>query len=266
MTAMAERERFYRDSVRDLIKDKNAAILVCGGGALDKTIFAELGFHNVTISNLDPRLAGNEYAPFQWQSENAEALSFPDGTFDYVVEHAVLHHTASPHKALNEMYRVARRGILAFEARDSLVMRLLERCACTQVYENTAVYHNACQYGGVNNTEIPNYIYRWTEREIEKTIQAYAPYGAPKFHYRYATAFPVTPGVEHNGRLKIILLKLGRPFFWLFVKLFPKQQNLFAFYIAKPALPAALFPWLVYDPAERKIKFNKKWGEQRFKK
>lgn len=262
---MNERERFYQNGVRDLIKDKNASILVCGGGELDKTIFEKLGFHNVTISNLDTRMKGNEYAPFKWKHENAESLSFNAESFDYVVIHAAIHHASSPHKALNEMYRVASKGILAFESRDSLIMRFLERHGFTQVYENTAVYHNDCQYGGVNNTEIPNYIYRWTEREIEKTIQAYAPYCQHKFHYRYAAAFPVTPEVEIKGQIKATFLKLVRPFYLVFAKLFPRQQNLFAFYIEKPSIPGSLFPWLVFDENERKIKFNKQWGDQKYK-
>ena len=58
---------------------------------------------------------------------------------------------------------------------------------------------------------------------------------------------------------------LVRPFYWVFVKLFPRQQNLFAFYIEKPLIPEALFPWLVFDDHERKIKFNKKWGDQKYK-
>jgi len=233
---MNERERFYQNGVRDLIKDKNASILVCGGGLLDKNIFEKLGFHNVTISNLDTRMQGDEYAPFKWKYENAESLSFNAESFDYVVIHAAIHHASSPHKVLNEMYRVASKGVLAFESRDSLIMRFLERWGFTQVYENTAVYHNDCTYGGLNNTEIPNYIYRWTEREIKKTIQSYAPYCRHKFHYRYGSAFPVTPGVENKGQTKTAFLKLVRPFFLLFTKLFPKQQNLFAFYLKGPKL------------------------------
>jgi SAM-dependent methyltransferase len=161
---MDERGTFYQKVVRNLIEDKNASILVCGGGTLDKTIFENLGFHHVTISNLDTRMKGNEYAPFEWKYENAEQLSFPDGSFDYVVIHAAIHHASLPHKVLTELYRVARKGILAFESRDSVIIRLLERYGVTQTFEHAAVYYNDCKFGGVNNTEIPNYIYRWTLR------------------------------------------------------------------------------------------------------
>jgi SAM-dependent methyltransferase len=265
ISVMNEREAFYQKIVSEQIKDRDASILVCGAGSLDKQIFANLGFSDVTLSNLDEKMDHGEYAPFKWKYENAEILSFNNSVFDYVVIHAAIHHASSPHKVLTEMYRVAKKGVLAFESRDSVIMRFLERNGLTQVYEYTAVYYNDCKYGGMNNTEIPNFVYRWTEREIEKTIQAYAPYFKHKFIYRYGTAFPCTPGLEAKGVNKTIFLKLMRPFYWLFAKIFVKQQNLFAFYIEKPIIQNSLLPWLIFDESERKIKFNKKWGDQKYR-
>jgi len=42
--------------------------------------------------------------------ENAEQLSFPDGSFDWVFSHGVLHHTPKPQIAVNEVYRVLKPG------------------------------------------------------------------------------------------------------------------------------------------------------------
>ena len=262
---MDDREQFYLKILTELIPDKNASILVCGGGILDKTIMETAGFRNVTISNLDSRMAEDAYAPYKWKYENAEALSCADESFDYTVIHAAVHHTSMPHKVLIELYRVAKKGVLAVEARDSAVMRLLERSGVSQVYEHAAVYYNDCRYGGVNNSDIPNYVFRWTEREIEKTIRSYAPCRQPKFAFRYATAFPATLRLEKGGGMKVFLFTIARPFYWLFTKFFPKQQNLFAFYIEKPNLDNGLFPWLIFDSKENKIKFNKAWGDNRYK-
>ncbi len=41
-----------------------------------------------------------------FQKENAEHLSFPDATFDWVFSHGVLHHTPHTQVAINEVYRV----------------------------------------------------------------------------------------------------------------------------------------------------------------
>jgi ubiquinone/menaquinone biosynthesis C-methylase UbiE len=259
------RDIFYYNVIYDTILDKNSSILVCGGEQVDRDTFKKAGFLNVTISGLDTRMKSDDFAPFKWKYENAESLSFNNGSFDYVVIHDAIHHSSSPHKVLTEMYRVAKKGILAFESRDSVIMRFLEKFGFTQIYENSSVYFNNCKYGGVNNTDIPNFIYRWTEREIEKTIQSYAPYCQHKFAYKYGNSFPSTPELKDKGQLKKYFLNFMRPFYYVLVKLFPKQQNLFSFYIEKPLILNSLFPWLVFDNKENKIIFNKKWGEQQYK-
>ena len=236
------RELFYHNVVNELISSKKASILVCGGGHLDKMCFEKLGFSDVVISNLDSKIIEDEFSPFKWKYENAESLSFSDKSFDYVVIHAAIHHASSPHKMLTEMYRVAKIAILAVESRDSIVMRFMEKYGFSQTYEHSAVYYNECKYGGVNNTEIPNYIYRWTEREIEKTIQSYDPYYVHKFIYRYGANFPATSELESKAMLKVIFLKCMRPLYQVFIKLFPRQQNLFAFFIEKPNKLRSTFP------------------------
>jgi SAM-dependent methyltransferase len=264
---MNARQSFYQNSVATLITDRNATILVCGGGPLDKEVFEQLGFQNVTISNLDSRRKGDMFAPFPWKYENAESLSFSNESFDYVVIHAAIHHSSSPHKVLTEMYRVAKLGLLAFESRDSIIMHLLEKYGLTYSYEHAAVYYNDCKYGGVNNTEIPNYVYRWSEREIEKTIQSYAPCFKHTFAYKYGTAFPAMAELENKGKWKLYLLKFMSPLYKVFIKFFPKQQNLFAFYIAKPLLHSkSLFPWLLLDKKGNSITFNREWGDNKYKR
>lgn len=262
---MNARHLFYKRIVSKLIENRNGSILVCGGGTLDKEVLQESGFQNVTISNLDTRMTGDEFAPFKWKYENAESLTFPAESFDYVVIHAAMHHCFLPHKVLTEMYRVARKGVLAFESRDSATMRLLERLGVACSYEHAAVYFNDCRYGGVNNTEIPNYVYRWTELEIEKCIQAYAPYFKHKYVFEYGSAFPATAELESKNALKRYLLRLVSPLYRGFVKIFPNQQNLFAFYIEKPVRePGAFFPWLRYDE-NKNVTFNRQWGEKKYK-
>src|SRR5208283_2567571 len=253
------RHAFYQETLAHFIRDRDASILVCAGGHLDKEVFQREGFTNVTISNLDVRMQGEEYAPYKWLFADAQALPCDDESYDYVVIHAALHHCSLPHKALTEMYRAARKAILAFEARDSLIMRLIVRLRLTQVFEHTAVYYNDCKFGGVNNTEIPNYVYRWTEREVEKTINAFAPYGQNTFRFRYGTAYPTTPEAEKNASLKVALVRMARPWFWLFARLFPRQQNLFAFYVEKPSLPRDLYPWLAWDSTQGKPVFNREF-------
>lgn len=257
------RNNFYLETVKELIPRDNSSILICGGGLLDRDVFFELGYKDVTITNLDTRTSPEEYSPYKWEYQNAESLTYEDSTFDYVIIHAAIHHTSMPHKTLLELFRVSNKGFLAFESRDSLVMKFLERFDLTQTYEHAAVFHNDCKFGGINNTEIPNYIYRWTEREIEKTINTFSPCYDHTFLYRYGAAFPCTAQLESKGNMKLMFLKAALPFYLVFKKIFKKQQNLFAFYVAKPSKKSTLKPWL--KRFENNILFDKEWAKKKYK-
>jgi ubiquinone/menaquinone biosynthesis C-methylase UbiE len=253
---------FYKNTINKWITDKNASILVVGGGETDRDVFHSLDFTNVIISNLDSRLKGDEFAPYQWSLQKAEELSYGKEEFDFVVVHAALHHCESPHRALLEMYRVAKIGLIAFESRDSLLMKFLAKVDLTPDYEHVAVYYNDGKFGGVNNTEIPNYIYRWTEREIEKTISTYAPFAKHQFTYRYGNDTPASVDLEKKS-LKKIIVSLVKPFYQIFTILFPKQQNLFAFYVNKPNISTDLYEWLQVKDGQ--IQFNYSWGKEKYK-
>src|SRR5262245_10831139 len=88
-------------------------VLVVCGGPFDAHVMALIGFKDAVVTGL----ADAE------RQEDAEALSFDNGAFDVVIVHAGLHHCFSPHRALLEMYRVARKCVVAFESRDSLMIR-----------------------------------------------------------------------------------------------------------------------------------------------
>ena len=78
--------------------------------------------------------------------------------------------------------------------------------------------------------------------------------------YEYGTGFPCTTELEATGALKRAFLITMQPLYWLFTKIFVKQQHLFAFYVAKPSIPDALFPWLIFDQQEQKNKIQQAVG------
>lgn len=119
--------------------------------------------------------------------EDVRALPYDDGSFDWVLVSDGLHHVSEPHRGLVEMYRVARVGLIAVEASDNVATRLAVRLGLTEQYERSAIGGGR---GGVDDSETPNYIYRWTEREFEKTLRAYDPTGPLRFAYWYALAVP----------------------------------------------------------------------------
>ncbi|HUZ82269.1 MAG TPA: methyltransferase domain-containing protein, partial [Gaiellaceae bacterium] len=142
---MTERLGFYERALRSLLDDglieRDWRVLVVAGGDVDRDAFTANGFSDVTITNLTPG-PGEE-------RQDAEDLTYEDDSFDFAVISAGLHHCASPHRALLELYRVARHGLLALEARDSMLMRLAQRAGVVDEFELTAVAANEFRSGGV---------------------------------------------------------------------------------------------------------------------
>ena len=49
-----------------------------------------------------------------------------------------------------------------------------------------------------------------------------------------------------------------------FIKLFPKQKNLFASFIKKPNLEEEHYEWLKFE--DKKLKFNSTWANKHYKR
>jgi SAM-dependent methyltransferase len=238
-----ERTSFYSKILIRIGMPRDATILVVCGGELDREMLLERGYTNVTISNLDERLRGDEFAPYVWSFQDAECLSFPDRSFDYVIVHAGLHHCASPHRGVLEMYRVAREGVVVFEARDSLLMKAGIALKRVPSYELHAVRDNGFRWGGVRNSGVPNFIYRWTEREVQKTIASYAPEAPHRTEFFYGISLPDERVPFHGTKGLKWLSPLIRAMIVLIGRAWPKQGNQFAFFIKKPN-GSCLFPWM----------------------
>jgi SAM-dependent methyltransferase len=233
-------ERVLKQLMDDASLSTRETILAVCGGTTEREVFLAAGFTDVTISNLDEQYSG-ALAPYKWSLQDAENLNYPDNSFDVVFVHAGLHHCYSPHRALLEMYRVARRAVFVIEARDSLSMTIAKRLGFTTDYEIEAVSDADFQSGGVRNGPIPNHIYRWTEDDVFKTIKSFEPRYLPQVRFFYGLQLPYQRfRLTQRRVLRILLLILG-PIAELFAKLFPKQGNEFAFLILKGG---ELQPWL----------------------
>jgi SAM-dependent methyltransferase len=228
---VTERIGFYERVLRQLVAEglvrRDWHVLVVAGGPVDRAAFAACGFTDVTFTNLSGD--GDE-------RQDAEALSYDDDAFDFAVISAGLHHCASPHRALLELYRVARHGVLALEARDSALMRFAQRLGVVDEYELTAVADNDFEGGGVRNSPVPNYVYRWTEREVEKTIASAAPQRQHTFVWFRELELPVSV-LELGGKGK---WRFAAAPLQLVTRVFPRQANLFAFAVFREQLQ----PWM----------------------
>jgi ubiquinone/menaquinone biosynthesis C-methylase UbiE len=87
----------------------------CGNGA-DAVMFANYGaeYTGVDLTEAAVDAARRHFEVLNlrgaFQVENAERLSFPEASFDFVYSHGVLHHTPHPDVAFREVHRVLKPG------------------------------------------------------------------------------------------------------------------------------------------------------------
>jgi SAM-dependent methyltransferase len=248
-----ERSSFYAETLETLLGEgaltREMSVLVVCGGPADAEVFRSLGFTNVTISNLEAPDA-DAFRPYRWRREDAEALSSADDEYDLVAVSAGLHHCRSPHRALLEMYRVAHTAVFVLESRDSALMRAAVRLGFGEEYEWTAVAAHGCVAGGVRNTSVPNYVYRWTEREVEKTIASHAPQARHRIRFFHSLEIPLSVLDRRRNPAWGAVARLLRVPLWVVGKIAPGQANMLAFVVFKPDVPRDLQPWMTVRAGE----------------
>lgn len=146
--------------------DRNTSWLTVGDGrwGLDSLRIRDKGFTNVLPSDLAPSLLqkSKEYGYIDdYLVQNAEKMTLPDESYDYVFCKEAFHHFPRPYLALYEMLRVARKGVVLTEPNDrsdSVVVEyepvgnytfLLNIREMTKIA--LAMYLPAICYGGYND-------------------------------------------------------------------------------------------------------------------
>ena len=247
----------YERSVRSLLTDgviaNDSKVLVACGGDTDALALNHCGLTNVLISNLDDGRS-NGIGDYGWQRADAEKLPFADKAFDLGIIHQGLHHCQSPHLGLIELMRVAR-NVLVIEARDSFLMNLAVDLGFGVEYEieSVALYNDGKgDGGGLRNSAVPNFIYRWTEREVRKTVETAYPERVHELRFFYDLFLP-DERISMASAPKRAAYRVAALGVKLAFKFLPKQGNRFAFAILDTGKDK---PWItrkdgrpVYDMA-----------------
>lgn len=125
------REKFRR-SVAPIASDLAGAsvLTICGGSGLDAEFMADAGAHvlctDISIGAVKRALvrAARFDLHYEVAVADAEALPFPDQSFDFVYVHDGLHHLERPLRGVAEMARVAKRGVCITEPARAALTRL----------------------------------------------------------------------------------------------------------------------------------------------
>lgn len=154
------------------------SVLILGGSADDEETLRLLGFEDITLSSFDSSV-DNQLSTERGDSGNPildmEDIAIQDRKFDLVFVHEALHHCRSPHRALCEMLRVSRRHVVFMEPNDSLFIAGLIKFGFSFPFEIPAVVDNDFKRGGVRDSQIPNFLYRWNAHEVEKVVSSFMP-------------------------------------------------------------------------------------------
>lgn len=221
------RWNFYKKKLLENI-DKKSNFLLISGSLNEIKILNELGYVNFNVTYHDKNdlnILKNEGFELNKNLFYADLrnLNFAENSFDYVVTNATLHHLDQPHRAIIEMYRVAKKGVLIIESNDSLLMRLACKLNFAEEFEVSSISSDN-KTGGLLDTGIPNYVYRWTEREFVKTIKSYDPKNINYIKFTYDNDLT-------NIKSSKLFLKLLTPLIRLFFFIFKKQQNCVSIFI-----------------------------------
>jgi len=225
------RFEFYQNQILKFL-NKNKSILVLGASSDEANLFHKLHFKKITLSNIDlAQLKGAEKYNFRKIKIDFRNLyRIKNSFYDFVVVHASIHHASKPHNILLEMYRIAKLGVLIVESNDSFIMRLAVKLKFSEDFEKSALNYKT-YVGGVDGSHIPNYVYRWTEREIKKLFYSYQPDKKINIIFNYQNNI-YNENLSDNFLKKIIIV-INYVFLKTIFILFPKQQNLMSIYIDK---------------------------------
>jgi SAM-dependent methyltransferase len=218
-------------------------VLVSCGGDLDRVALLAAGFTDVVISNLAPHGGYEDYHPYVWEHQDIENLEYEDGAFDIAIVHSGLHHCYNPVRAMGELCRVARKQVIAFEPYETWFTRLGAALGYGQQYEDQAVHGCGGASGGVANTEIPNYVYRFNESEVKKFSRALLPFAEAQVRFYRALRVNYGRFRTHRNPFLRISFAIAHPIIRGFARAVPSLNNNLCFVIQKPTAQQD-HPWI----------------------
>jgi len=255
--------KLLRRLIADGVIRPHDSVLVQFAGSFDEAVCKEVGLTNCSFSNIAPhsRSTGETSAV----KFDAHLMPQPSESFDHVMGHSGLHHCSRPHEALHEMYRLARKTVIFVENQDSLMMRAATRAGVVTWHELPAVIDAEYRSGGVDGTGVPNFVYRWTRREVRKAVGCFDPaYDVPiEFHTEWNIGSGRVATRILQNKLRLSDEQAQQSFNWAYRALnaaASRQGNIFAAIIRKDL--AKLHPWMESPTEMKRVSMEAATGER----
>ena len=124
----------------------STVLVICCGSGMDAEYISRRGARVVAMDISSGCLSRARVRAVRYGVDyslvkgDAEYLPFQDASFDYAFVHDGLHHLPEPDRAIREMARVARRGILITEPADASITKLLIGTGAMKPYEDAGNY------------------------------------------------------------------------------------------------------------------------------
>lgn len=132
-------------------------LVMCGGEGFEGSVLCDLGFMNVTVSDISDTGVAQAIARdsrLKGLALNAEHADLEDDSFDIVMVQDGLHHLRSPVQGFTEMLRIASVGAMFFEPHAGLAGNILGT-----KWER--------------NGDAINYVFRWDKRLVQDIANSY---------------------------------------------------------------------------------------------
>ena len=242
-------------SFASCFKQANPSWLTIGDAyGHDAMMLMRAGMGKVTASNLDAsnlQLSLEEGMINDCLEINAEKISLPDSSFDYILCKEALHHMPRPLLAIYEMYRVCKYGVIFIEPQDPTIDWPIRkpRDFYRDILPSDAIGEKiafkrmdtdeifSTQYVDWWEEGVDNYVYTMSKRELRKLVLGMGAmaYGSKNFNDFYNAEWSREQASDYNeGFLKtkeqiefhdLACEKIGKPYAYLTGMIFKRVPS-----------------------------------------
>jgi len=167
----------YKDTVEPLkilnifLKEENNWLTVGDYNGIEANYLLQRN-QRVTASDISDALLKEAYKDnliTSYSKQNAEYMSFDDDTFDYVMCKEAYHHFPRPYMAMYEMLRVCKKAIIVIGEPIDILSKMSSLVLAKNILDKiNPMLINTLWKNRFSFEEVGNYVYKVSEREVEK--------------------------------------------------------------------------------------------------